>query len=610
MTGNRLVVLASVLATIAVAAGVAWFAGSRIESPADAAARTAPPAPSPILVPVEKRVLGANVVTRGTARFGLPQPVSLAPSALKPQSSVVTTLPARNVQMGEGAVLLTASGRPVFIFEGKVPAYRDLAPGASGEDVRQLELALKRLGLDPGPVDGVYDQQTGAAVAKWYTKKGWEPFGPTREQQAALRALERDWADAEKAQVAAMSALLSMGPAVDSARATAEFNNRTVAVDITTKTAELQRLEQSLRSDAKLTVDDEKAKAIHGNSAADADLAAQIAERAVIELDPRQPETARISANAKLEVARAAAYRARVGGQLAVQTAERASEAVQDKIQQAVAAKSAASLAEKSVRLEGEKTVRAALDAQKLAAVDAKLSAERARQLAADLEAARRKVGVQVPVDELVFIPSLPVRVEEVKVLVGTAAVGTVLTVTDNQLAIDSSLSLESAPLVKPGMPAVIDEQALGVKATGKVQLVASTPGTRAGVDPLHVYMEIKVDATQVRLEGASVRVTIPIKSTQGAVTAVPNSAVSLAADGSSRVQVKRKDVLEYVVVTPGLSADGFIEVAAVSGKLEPGDLVVVGYNNPRAIDDSAKSAASEGKLNSAKAATKPPDPK
>lgn len=610
MTGNRLVVLASVLATIAVAAGVAWFAGSRIESPADAAARTAPPAPSPILVPVEKRVLGANVVTRGTARFGLPQPVSLAPSALKPQSSVVTTLPARNVQMGEGAVLLTASGRPVFIFEGKVPAYRDLAPGASGEDVRQLELALKRLGLDPGPVDGVYDQQTGAAVAKWYTKKGWEPFGPTREQQAALRALERDWADAEKAQVAAMSALLSMGPAVDSARATAEFNNRTVAVDITTKTAELQRLEQSLRSDAKLTVDDEKAKAIHGNSAADADLAAQIAERAVIELDPRQPETARISANAKLEVARAAAYRARVGGQLAVQTAERASEAVQDKIQQAAAAKSAASLAEKSVRLEGEKTVRSALDAQKLAAVDAKLSAERARQLAADLEAARRKVGVQVPVDELVFIPSLPVRVEEVKVLVGTAAVGTVLTVTDNQLAIDSSLSLESAPLVKPGMPAVIDEQALGVKATGKVQLVASTPGTRAGVDPLHVYMEIKVDATQVRLEGASVRVTIPIKSTQGAVTAVPNSAVSLAADGSSRVQVKRKDVLEYVVVTPGLSADGFIEVAAVSGKLEPGDLVVVGYNNPRAIDDSAKSAASEGKPNSAKAATKPPDPK
>ena len=604
MTGNRIVVLTSVLATISVAALIAWAAGSRIESPADAAARTAPPAPSPILVPVERRVLGANVVTRGTARFGLPQPVSLAPSSLKPQGSLITTLPARNAQLGEGAVLLTASGRPVFVLLGQVPAYRDLTPGSSGDDVRQLEQALKRMGFDPGAVDGVYDGQTSAAVSRWYTKKGWEPFGPTREQLAALRTLERDWADAEKVQVAAMAALLSMGPAVDAARATAEFNNRTAAVDLAIKTTERQRMEQSLRSDATLTVEDERAKAAHGNSAADADVAAQIAERAVVELDPRQPETARISANAKLEVARAAAYRAKVGGQLAVQTAERAAQAVNDKIQQAAAAQSAAALAEKSVRLEGEKTVRAAMDAQKLAAVDAKLAAERARQLAADLESVKRKMGVQVPVDEIVFIPSLPVRVEEVKALVGGAAVGTVLTVTDNQLAIDSSLSLESAPLVKPGMSAVIDEQALGVKATGKVQLVASTPGTRAGVDPLHVYLEIKVDPTPVRLEGASVRVTIPIKSTQGAVTAVPNSAVSLAADGTSRVQVKRKDTLEYVVVTPGLSADGFIEVNAVTGKLEPGELVVVGYNNPKAADDAAKVSA-----NTANTA-RPPDPK
>ncbi len=601
MTGNRLVVLASVLATISVAALIAWAAGSRIESPADAAARTAAPTPSPILVPVEKRVLGANVVTRGTARFGLPQPVSLAPSILKPQASLITTLPARNAPLVEGAVALTASGRPVFVFQGQVPAYRDMAPGVAGDDVRQLEQGLKRLGIDPGPVDGVYDQQTSAAVARWYTKKGWEPFGPTREQLAAIRTLERDWADAEKVQVSAMAALLSMGPAVDAARATADFNNRTVAVDLAAKTTELQRLEQSLRSDASLTVEDERAKAAHGNSAADADVAAQIAERAVIELDPRQPETARISANAKLEVARAAAHRAKVGGQLAIQTAERAAQSVNDKIQQAAAAQSAARLAEKSVRLEGEKSVRAAMDAQKLAALDAKLAAERARQLVGDLETARGKMGVQVPVDEIVFLPSLPVRVEEVKALVGAAAVGTVLTVTDNQLAIDSSLSLESAPLVKPGMQVLIDEQALGVKATGTVQLVASTPGTRAGVDPLHVYLEIKVDPTPVRLEGASVRVTIPIKSTQGAVTAVPNSAVSLAADGTSRVQVKRKDTLEYVVVTPGLSADGFIEVNPATGKLEPGELVVVGYNNPKAAEDPAKTATN---------ATKPPDPK
>ena len=74
--------------------------------------------------------------------------------------------------------MLTASGCPVFVLQGRVPAYRDLVPGISGEDVRQLEKALARLGFSPGPVDGVDDQQTGAAVAKWYASRKWEPFGP------------------------------------------------------------------------------------------------------------------------------------------------------------------------------------------------------------------------------------------------------------------------------------------------------------------------------------------------------------------------------------------------------------------------------------------------
>jgi multidrug efflux pump subunit AcrA (membrane-fusion protein) len=257
---------------------------------------------------------------------------------------------------------------------------------------------------------------------------------------------------------------------------------------------------------------------------------------------------------------------------------------VAEKLKQAEEAETSARLAEKSTRLEGEKVVRAALDAQKLAELDAKLAADRARQATTDLDIARGKIGVQVPIDELVFIRTLPVRVEEVKAGVGGAATGTVMTVTDNQLAIDSSLSLETAPLVKPGMRVAIDEQTLGVKATGVVETVAGTPGTR-GVDGYHIYFEIKVDATPVRLEGFSVRLTIPIKSTQGAVTAVPNAALSLAADGTSRVQVKRNDALEYISVTPGLSADGYVEVTPVDGKLEPGELVVVGYNNPKTSD-------------------------
>ena len=187
---------------------------------------------------------------------------------------------------------------------------------------------------------------------------------------------------------------------------------------------------------------------------------------------------------------------------------------------------------------------------------------------------------MQVPVDEIVFIPTLPVRVKEVTARVGDPARATVMSVTDNQLAIDSSLPLDAALLVKPGMPVAIDEQALGVKATGVVARVANTPGTH-GVDGYHIYFEVRNIETATRLEGFSLRLTIPIKSSEGVVTAVPISALSLAADGTSRVQVENDGALEYIVVEPGLSADGYVEVTPVDGTLAPGQLVVVGYENP-----------------------------
>ena len=210
------------------------------------------------------------------------------------------------------------------------------------------------------------------------------------------------------------------------------------------------------------------------------------------------------------------------------------------------------------------------------------MATARADQAAADLAAAKGRLGVQIPLDEVVFIRNLPVRVEEVSVTVGGHASGQIMTVTDNQVSIDSSLALDAAPLVQPGMPVAIDEQALGVKATGTVELVANTPGTR-GVDGYHFYMGVRVDPTPIRLEGFSLRLTIPIQSTKGAVTAVPVSALSLSTDGSSRVQVARDGVLEYVTVRPGLTAGGLVEVAATDRKLAPGQLVVVGYGNREA---------------------------
>ena len=454
------------LVLVVLASVGSWIAGSRIQSPAEAAARIAPPTPSPILVPVEERVLTSNVVTRGTARFGSPQSISIVPSPLKSEAGVIATLPERNAPIREGDILLTASGRPVFALQGTIPIYRDLSPGISGEDVRQLESGLLRLGFDPGPLDAMFDAQTSQAVANWYTFSGFEPFGPTADQRANIRALEDELAVAQNDKKAAEEAAAAAPLAVEAARAQATY--------------ELETADSSART---------------------------------------------------------------------------------------------------AVQLAGEVAIQAALDAQAAAEREALRLTGLAGRLAEDLAIARDQAAVPVPADELVFISGLPVRVEAIDVTVGDAASGLVIMVTNNQLAIDSALPLDEAALVKPGMTVQIDEPELGIKVTGIVERVADTPGTD-GVDGFHIYFEVLVDETPVALEGFSLRLTIPVESTGGMVTVVPVSALSLAADGTTRVQVEKNGGLEFVTVEPGLSAQGFVAVTPLEGTLAAGQLVVIGFEN------------------------------
>jgi hypothetical protein len=169
------------------------------------------------------------------------------------------------------------------------------------------------------------------------------------------------------------------------------------------------------------------------------------------------------------------------------------------------------------------------------------------------------------------------VRIAELLIPVGGVIDGPVGTVTDANIAIDSSVPIESAGLITEGMEVIIDEPDLGIEATGTVSRVAESPGTD-GVDGFHVYFEVEVDGDPTNVVNASVRLTIPIESTGEPVLVVPISAVTLGADGSSRVQRQVGESLEPVVVEPGLSAQGLVEVAPVDGELDVGDLVVVGF--------------------------------
>lgn len=375
------------LAAVLVSSSATWFASEQIRSPAEAAARTAAPNPSPILVPVRKQVLQTRVVTRGTAHFGSPQDLAVASSGLKTGPQVVTTLPSTGTRVSTGDVLLTISGRPVFLLEGAQPSYRDLGPGIQGADVRQLEMALRRAGLDPGMVDGLYDNGTALAVTKLYRRHGAEPMVATGTDLANARPLE----------------------------------------------AEL------------------------------------------------------------------------VAG-------------------------------------------------------------------------ARAEGGVQLPADEVVFVPDTPLRVTELRADVGDAPTGALVTVTDSVVVIDGLLPVERAGLVEEGARVVIDEPALGISATGRVKRVADRAGTE-GADGFHVFFEIDVHRPPAALVGTSVRLTIPVRSTRTAQLTVPLSAVSQGPDGGSRVEVAQDGSRStFVPVRPGLSADGYVTVTPPEGGLSAGDRVVIGF--------------------------------
>jgi hypothetical protein len=177
----------------------------------------------------------------------------------------------------------------------------------------------------------------------------------------------------------------------------------------------------------------------------------------------------------------------------------------------------------------------------------------------------------------VLFFPTLPLRVDTLIARRGDTVSGNVMTVSNSRLAIDSSLSLNDAKLVRQGAEVTIEEPDLGVRARGTVSQVADRPGTHK-VDPTRVYLEVTPATAPVQLVGASVTLTIAVRSTRGEVLAVPVTALSVGADGSSRIQRESPGGgTEFVTVEPGLVAQGLVEVRAPDGGLSDGDLVIVG---------------------------------
>jgi len=586
------------LAAVIVSSLVSWGAASRIRSPAEVAARTAPPKPSAITVPVEKKILSSDVVVRGTVRYGAPQSVLLPGSSIRKGSAILTSAPEKGKDLTEGSVAFTISGRPAHVLQGAVPAYRDLGPGATGDDVRQLQEALVRLGFRPGRTDGVYDDRTGLAVAAWYVKGGWEPSGPSEEQLQALRSAQSDWFSAESDLLAAQEALTAArnDQAIADQKATlaARAAGPTPASTAPPPRPAASNSDEQAASRAqqeRFNAEQRVKKARRALAKAEEDEKA--AEARLDEARHRNPppsneEYAELSKRAQEAQNRTAAAREELTA------AEDAYASASDKGGGGGGGGS-----------EGPGSAHTAPDQQ--AVIDAATAAGEARKAADAVVFAQKKValarqraasgpsgtklGIQIPAGEILFFPVLPARVDDVKLKVGDEATGPIMTVTSSRLVVESAVSAADAKLIHEGGSVAIRATESGTEATGTVTQIATSPGTN-GVDPQRYYLEVTPTGLDVSLAGASVVQTIKVQTSDAEVLAVPVAALSMASDGSTRVQVQpEQGPARYVKVEPGMAAKGLVAVSPLEGELGPGDLVVVG-----AVGQTEKGAEGGGK--------------
>ncbi|MFF2526984.1 peptidoglycan-binding protein [Streptomyces liangshanensis] len=192
-----------------------------------------------------------------------------------------------------------------------------------------------------------------------------------------------------------------------------------------------------------------------------------------------------------------------------------------------------------------------------------------------------------VPFSDLVFVRSAPARVDAVETSVGSAASGTLLSVTSGTLMIDGAVAAYEKGLIRAGQQVQVFSEATGREAAGEVVSVAKAPAKAESDDD-----QRSGESYTVRIKpskplsadfyGADVRLTIVSASSQDKVLAVPTSAVSAGADGLTSVTVRTGTQERRVAVKVGVTGDGYVQVTPRDeDRLAQGDQVVVGIGSP-----------------------------
>src|SRR5690606_7529835 len=221
-----------------------------------------------------------------------------------------------------------------------------------------------------------------------------------------------------------------------------------------------------------------------------------------------------------------------------------------------------------------------------------------AQRVAADaraaLDAATAAALTPLPASEVVYVPSLPRRVDWVAVERGSTVSGELMTLSGATLRVQASAAAADSALVQVGADAVITLPG-GEEVAGTVTSVGPPPAQRPGSgdgggsgasDRDRVVIEPVglTDDQRGQLQGANVRVRIPVGSTEGGVLAVPLAARTAGPGGEARLERMAPDgSTTLLTVTTGLAAGGFVEIVQADGVLAEGDLVVVGVTRTAA---------------------------
>ncbi len=113
--------------------------------------------------------LAATVLTSATMGYAPARPLT------NQMTGTYTYLPTAGTTIGAGHILYRVDDQPVIAMRGRTPAWRPMAEGISGPDVRELQANLIALGFASGLLSaptGYYDAATAEAVQRWQLAAG------------------------------------------------------------------------------------------------------------------------------------------------------------------------------------------------------------------------------------------------------------------------------------------------------------------------------------------------------------------------------------------------------------------------------------------------------